>query len=340
MNRRHFREVRFNRNGMGWQAGRVRHIAAAVIALAAITPAAPPAHATDTPADPTVIWGGFSAAGGRSAAGPYAAVLLYDLPDASPSSIKAASAPTASVRTRRATAALPPDPQPSDSRESHQVAAALGGPHRLVLATRVAGQWQQVEVARADRIDGPVCPKETTSRPVLAWTQRRGTQWELCVYRDGKTNIIASASRLLRCPLVAFSTGNGLIAGCESDDDTGEAVIVLYDETGARILSVPGRHGRLAACPTGLFLLAERATADAIWLEVTAIKNGQPRSPVVVRGPRDYTFNADLSVTCRPLPCSLVWTTHSGTIRIQLPRGGLDAVALKSVPIAIEIDRP
>jgi len=159
---------------MGRQGGRLRCIAAAVIALAAMAPAVKPAHAADVPSDATVIRGGFSAAGGLSAAGPYAAMLVYDLPDAPPT---------------------------SDLRESLQVAAALGAPRRLVLATREGGQWQHVEIARADRIDGPVCPKETVPGPILAWTQRQGTQWELCVYRDGKMKTVASAGQILRHPL-------------------------------------------------------------------------------------------------------------------------------------------
>jgi len=54
---------------MGRQGGRLRCIAAAVIALAAMAPAVKPAHAADVPSDATVIRGGFSAAGGLSAAG-------------------------------------------------------------------------------------------------------------------------------------------------------------------------------------------------------------------------------------------------------------------------------
>jgi len=177
------------------------------MALAMLASAVPPAHAAEAPSAATVIQGGFSAAGGLSAAGPYAAVLVYDLPEAPPP----ASRPTQS---------------PSAPQESLQIAAALGGPRRLVLAARAGGSWEQTEIARRQ----------------------------------------------------------------------GEPVTTLHDETGARVWRVPGRHGRLAAGPAGLLLLAERATADAIWLEATAIKDGQSPPPVAIRGPRDYTFNADLAV--------------------------------------------
>ena len=129
-----------------------------VLLLSALASAVQPAHAAEAPSEATVIQGGFSAAGGLSAAGPYAAILVYDLPEAPPP------------------AARPTRP-PSDPQESLQVAAALGAPRRLVLATRASGSWNQAEIARADRIDGPVCPKETTPGPILAWTQRQGTQW-------------------------------------------------------------------------------------------------------------------------------------------------------------------
>ena len=287
---------------MGRQGSRLRWIAATVIALAAMASAVKPAHAADAPSAATVIRGGFSAAGGLSAAGPYAAILVYDLPDAPPAPLRAKAAPAAaaSAPAIRTTAAPPPDArpkaQPSDPQESLQIAAALGAPRRLVLATREGGKWQHVEIARADRIDGPVCPKETVPGPILAWTQRQGTQWELCIYREGKKKTVASGGRVMHHPLIAFSARSGLIAGCETDDDKGESVITLYDESGARMLSIPGRHGRLAAAPAGLLLLAERATADAIWLEATAIKDGKSQQSVAIRGPRDYTFNADIAV--------------------------------------------
>jgi len=239
------------------------------MAMVAMVSVVEPAHAADGPSDATVIRGGFSAAAGRSAAGPYAAMLVYDLPDA---------------------------PLLTDARESLQVNAALGASRRLVLAAREGGQWQRSEIAHADRINGPVCPKETTPGPILAWTQRQGKQWELCVYRDGEKKTVVSASQILRHPLVASSAGSGLIAGYETDDDKGKAVITLCDETGARIAQIHGRHGRLAALPTGLLLLAECATADAIWLEATVIKDGKPQLCIVIRGPRDYAFNADLAV--------------------------------------------
>lgn len=240
----------------------------------ALASAVKPTHAADAAPAAAVIRGGFSAAGGLSPAGPYAAMLVYDVPDIS-------AAP--------------------DSQESLRISTALGGPRRLVLATRDGGQWHHAEIARAERIDGPVCPKETVPSPILAWTQRQGTQWELCVYRDGKQQTVASSDRVLRCPLVAFSAKTGLVAGCETDDAKGESMInllavPLHDESRTRILSVAGRHGRLAAMPAGLLLLAERATADAIWLETTAIKDGKAQPPVAIRSPRDYTFNADLAV--------------------------------------------
>jgi len=269
-----------------------------VLSLCAQASATAPAHAADASSDAAVIRGGFAAAGGLSTAGPYAAMLVYDLPIASPTppDDEAAPATAPAARARRKSPTQPKTPPASDLRQSPPVAAALDAPRRLVLATRQGGRWQHAEIARANRINGPVCPKETTPGPILAWTQRQGTQWELCVYRDGKARTIASAGQVLRRPLIALSAGNGLIAGCETDNDQGEPVITLYDETGTRILHISGRHGRLAAFPAGLCLLAERDTANAIWLEATVIKDGKPQPPVTIRGPRDYTFNADLAV--------------------------------------------
>ncbi len=262
-------EVRFGRSSRGPQGSRLRCFAAVVIVSAAMTSAVESAQAARGPSDAAVIRGGFSAAGGRSAAGLYAAMLIYDLPDV---------------------------PSATDARESLQVFAALDASRCLLLATRVGSRWQHAEIARADRIDGPVCPKETTPGPILAWTQRQGTQWQLCVYRGGKKQIVVSAGQCLRSPLIAFPAGSGLIAGCETDDENGESVITLHDETGARIVRIPGRHARLAALPNGLLLLSERATADAIWLEATLVKDGRPQPPLAIRGPLDYTFNADLAV--------------------------------------------
>lgn len=228
--------------------------------------------------DAAVIRGGVSAAGGLSAAGPYAAALVYDQVEAQ----------RELARTKKTTDANPITPL-----EAFNV---LESPRRLVLASRERGQWKQVEIVRAERIDGPVCPKETTTAPVVAWVQRKGTQWDLCVYRDGNIKVIASASHILRNPLVAFSVASGLIVGCEAENDKGEPVITLYGESGTSLATLPGRHGRLVALPVGSLLLAERDTADEIWLEATMIKNGKAQKPVEIRGPRDYTFNADLAV--------------------------------------------
>jgi len=110
MNRKCSLEVRFGRRSRGPQVSRLRCFAVAVIVLAAMTSAVDSAQAAKGPSDAAVIRGGFSAAGGRSAAGPYAAMLIYDLPDVS---------------------------APPDARESLQVFAALDASRCLLLATRV-----------------------------------------------------------------------------------------------------------------------------------------------------------------------------------------------------------
>ena len=216
----------------------------------------------------SLIQGGFSAAGGISETGLYAAVLAYDLPD-----------PGSALAVKMESAV-----------------AAMGSPRRLVLATREGRQWNHTEIASADRINGPVCPKEITPGPIVVWTQFHKEKWELCVYRGGKKTIIATADHTMRNPLTAFSVQGGLIVGCETDTDKGESVIILYDEAGSALARISGCHGSLAAMPVGWLLLTERSTVNAIWLEATVIRGGKLQKPVAIRGPRDYTFNSDLAV--------------------------------------------
>lgn len=228
----------------------------------------------------TLVQGGVSAAAGQCTAGPYAGVLVYDVPDLPPA-VKA----KAKAKANSARPALP-DPQ--------LLAEAMDAPRRIVLATRAQGGWHQQTIATTARIDGPVCPRETTPAPVLAWTARVCQEWRLCLWRDGTVKILARSPQLLRNPVVAWCA-EGPVAGCERDAGSG-AVITLYNEAGKTLMETPGRHGRLVAGADGLLLLAERATRDAIWLELTRLRAGRPQPPIRIQGPRDYTFNADLAL--------------------------------------------
>jgi len=217
-------------------------------------------QAADVPG--SVVTGGYSAAAGRSEAGIYAGILLFDVAGG--------------------------DHQPEIGRVAPPVE------RRLVLARRQGNLWRHEILATAQRFGGPVCPKQRTTGPVVAWTERDDRGWKLRVHRDGKTWTVASSEQTLRNPLIALSRGK-LVVGCEADDGR-TPTICLYEEEGRPLLCLPGRHGKLAAGGQELFLLAERDSENAVWLEASELHGGKVLRTAAVRGPLDYTFNADLAV--------------------------------------------
>ncbi len=168
---------------------------------------------------------------------------------------------------------------------------AAGAPTRAIKLVRSDGSDQVI--ASADRIIGPVCPKEAVDSPVLAWTERHGDGWQLMLHRDGKTRTIHRRAGVLRQPQVA-QTPKGLVLGVECDDSNGDYQTVLLSEAGNEIFRTSGAKAKLCAAGKDLLLLTEQPTPDGVTLKLQWIADGQ-----VLDGQQlaegDYLFNADIA---------------------------------------------
>jgi len=176
--------------------------------------------------------------------------------------------------------------------------ACVGRPRRIVLARPDGDGLVLDEVASAERIDGPVCPRERVTSPVLAWTERRSGGWEFVLYREGSARTVLRQRGILRFPQIAIMN-DGPVMACERDGDSGEPEVVVFGEDGVILLQEPGRNPKLVASGDGVILLAERATPNSVALRLAMIKGGEVVADTELsRG--DYLMNA-----------SLVWSADS-----------------------------
>ncbi len=217
---------------------------------------------------------GYAGCGGAAAEGWYAGVLVIDDVDA----------PFLPAR----------DADYDTARENclhwQQAYARVG--RRVVLARQ--GDADTRELALAERVCGPVCPRETVDAPVLAWTQRTGGAWELKCFADGHTRTVVRSTHVLRRPQVAVGP-DGLVLAYERDLDVRRGEAVVVDITGRVIFRAEGRKASLAGTPRGVVLLTEQCSRNAVTLRLDEIVGGAAVRTVEIAGGDDYTLNADLA---------------------------------------------
>lgn len=222
----------------------------------------------------TQIANGFCCDGGISPDGWYAAVLLIEQPD----------------EPFRSQAASQDFDQAATAVRNWQ-SQFVGRPRRIVLVTRQNPEIP-VEVASADRIYGPVCPKEPTQHPVIAWTQKKGDTWSLMLKSGDHVSTLMSGSRLLTSPAVT-ATAEGVIVACETS--TGAAGrILVFDGSSDQPLSFAGRNPRLSSSSSRLLVLSERSSRNEIRLEARTLADGRITHTTELPHRDDYTFNADI----------------------------------------------
>lgn len=147
-------------------------------------------------------------------------------------------------------------------------------------------------IAAADRIDGPICPRECVAAPLLAWTEKRGQTWSLTLFRKNSTQTVIGGYDNLRCPQVAVAGGRVVLA-VERDGNHGQCEVLLVDGRGKEVLTVPGRKPVLAAAGTQLLLLTEQVGTNEVSLVFRRIDgDGVVEEHDVRTG--EYTINADL----------------------------------------------
>lgn len=168
-----------------------------------------------------------------------------------------------------------------------------GQPRRILLVRSARAGSEPVELASAERIDGPACPKEHVADPVLAWTERNAGRWELKLYRDDSVHVVIRQKGILKNPCIAV-TPRGLFLACERDDEAGSAQVIVLRPDGTEVLHVPGRNPGMVAVTGGVILLTEQCTRNDISLVLRLIAGSRTTAKAEIRQ-ADYIFNADLA---------------------------------------------
>ena len=163
---------------------------------------------------------------------------------------------------------------------------------RVVLASE--SDPAGAELAQAERVCGPVCPRERVESPVLAWTQRIGGAWELKCLADGATRTVLRSISVLRSPQVAAGP-DGLLLAVERDTDGQRGEVLVVDTAGREMLRAEGRAPKLAGDPRGAVLLVEQCGRNAITLCVRQLAGGRVGREAELAGPDEYTFNAEIA---------------------------------------------
>ncbi|MHC4216670.1 MAG: hypothetical protein ACYSWP_25270, partial [Planctomycetota bacterium] len=149
--------------------------------------------------------------------------------------------------------------------------ASVGLSKRLLLVSQAS---EQKVIAEAERIYGPVAPKQPVTSPVLAWTQFNNGSWSLKVWSSGDTTTIHRSDRGLYYPAIAVAGGDIRVA-CQKVTDDGVGICV-FKLDGFLIAKVDGRHPRLAAFGKTTFVLSDVSTANGVRSKVDMISaNGR-----------------------------------------------------------------
>jgi hypothetical protein len=143
---------------------------------------------------------------------------------------------------------------------------AEGIPRRLLF---VSEGGEKKCIAQAERIYGPVAPKQPVSTPVLAWTEFNNGAWSLKVWRNGDTSTVHRSDQGLYYPAIAVAEGDIRVA-CQRVTDEGVGIGV-FNLDGSLIAQVDGRHPRLAAFGKTTFVLSDVSMADGVRAKVDVI---------------------------------------------------------------------
>jgi hypothetical protein len=144
--------------------------------------------------------------------------------------------------------------------------ATVGVSKRLLL---VSEGGEQKTIAEAERIYGPVVPKQPVTAPVLAWTEFNNGLWSLKVWRAGDTITVHRSERGLYYPAIAVAGGDIRVA-CQKVIDDGVGIGVFRLD-GSLIAELDGRHPRLAAFGKTTFVLSDVSMANGVRAKVDVV---------------------------------------------------------------------
>jgi hypothetical protein len=164
---------------------------------------------------------------------------------------------------------------------------------RRELAVVRAGKAEPTTLCTAQRIGAPACAR-SAPRPLVAWTRRVPTGWQLCLADDGDVAILREDAAPLAGAAVAWTSAGPRVA-CVRRGPDGPRVVV-HDADGGQLLSCPGIAPRLAGGEGSLLVLVELPSRDAVELELRELQGSDVVRTVRVPNPDDdYAFHADLA---------------------------------------------
>ena len=120
-------------------------------------------------------------------------------------------------------------------------------------------------IAAAERLEGPVAPREQVATPTLVWIERRAGQWRLVVFENNEVRTIVSRNDVMRCPRVAL-TLRGFLFAFESDTGPHTTQTEVVDSKGVTLYQTAGRAPLLCAAGDGFVLGTEQSTPNEVTL--------------------------------------------------------------------------
>lgn len=176
------------------------------------------------------------------------------------------------------------------------IATSANPQRRLQLLQSIHGEESARDIAVAERIEGPACPREPVEEPVLVWIERRADQWHFRQYRGDQATTITSRNAVMRCPGIA-ATPHGMVVCFETDTGPATTAVELVDASGRTIYRTAGRVPQLRAVRDGFLLAFEDADRNRVTLRLAHFHADHPAAPRQTAGisAGDYLFNADIA---------------------------------------------
>lgn len=219
---------------------------------------------------------GYSACGGRCASGWYGGVLAIEDGDA----------PFLAV----------PEVASFEERADHArqwAKAVVDVPRRIVLVRSGGNQLTRRILTEAGYVEGPVCPREWTEGPVLAWIERRDDRWHLMIHHDDATRVVLSSDHAIRFVQLAV-TDQGLLLAIERDAGPFRTMVQVVDERGSVQHSVPGKAPLLGAAGGGYVLATEQSSPNAVRMLLQHMAGSAVTAACELTA-GDYLFNGDIA---------------------------------------------
>lgn len=133
-------------------------------------------------------------------------------------------------------------------------------------------------IASAERLEGPVAPREKVQTPTLAWIEKRAGQYRLVVFENDGVRTVMACSGIMRCPAIA-ATADGLVFAFERDTGSHTTEVVVADASGVVVYQSPGRAPVLAAVEGGFVLGYEVASPNSVILKLDFFAETHASSP-------------------------------------------------------------